>query len=176
MLVFRLTVGYGKFFLALVLFAVSAALQLGPVLILTRIVDYFSGVKSYSKGQLWIMIALLFVFPMVGSIAVAHSNGIMAHIGCQVRNMLIDAIYRKSLTISPAKKQSISTGRILTMFSDDTNQIRNFLFFVNNAAIAPLQIAACLYLIYQQVKLCFRFLFLTPAFVERKMKAFLSQT
>ena len=98
------------------------------------------------------MVALLFVFPLVSSIALAHSNAIMAHIGAQTRNMLIDVLYRKSLTISPAKKLEISTGRILTMFSDDTNQIRNFLFFLNNFALAPLQIGACLYLIYQQVQ------------------------
>lgn len=146
-----LTVGYGRFVLALVLFGISAALQLGPVLILTRLVNYFAGVTDYSKRSLWIMVALLFVFPLVSSIALAHSNAIMANIGAQTRNMLIDALYRKSLTISPAKKLEISTGRILTMFSDDTNQIRNFLFFVNNAALAPLQIAACLFLIYQQV-------------------------
>ena len=109
------------------------------------------GVETLNTEQLWILVCLLFIFPLVSSVTLAHSNAIMAHIGCQVRNMLIDAIYRKSLTISPAKKLSISTGRILTMFSDDTNQIRNFLFFLNNAALAPLQIGACLYLIYQQV-------------------------
>jgi ATP-binding cassette subfamily C (CFTR/MRP) protein 1 len=146
-----LTIGYWRLVLALVLFAISAALQLGPVLILTRLVKYFMGVHSYHRWQLWILVALLFVFPLLSSILLAHSNAIMANIGSQTRNMLIDSIYRKSLTISPAKKLAISTGRILTMFSDDTNQIRNFLFFANNAALAPLQIAACLYLIYEQV-------------------------
>jgi len=37
------------------------------------------------------------------------------------------------------------------MFSDDTNQIRNFLFFMNNSICAPLQVGACLYLVYRQV-------------------------
>jgi ATP-binding cassette subfamily C (CFTR/MRP) protein 1 len=146
-----LTVGYWRLFLALFLFGVSAALQLGPVMILNRMVKHFEGVQVLSKGQLWILVSLLFLFPLIGSVALAHSNAIMANIGAQVRNTLINVIYRKSLTISPAKRQAISTGRIITMFSDDTNQIRNFLFFLNNAALAPFQIAACLYLIYQQV-------------------------
>lgn len=137
--------------MAVILFGISASLQLGPVLILTRLVNYFSGVQDYSKQSLWIMVSLLFAFPLFSSIALAHSNAIMANIGAQTRNMLIDALYRKSLTISSAKKLEISTGRILTMFSDDTNQIRNFLFFVNNAILAPLQIGACLFLIYEQV-------------------------
>eukprot|EP01032_Pedospumella_encystans_P027059 gene27059-30591_t len=145
------TVGYGRFFIALVLFGISAGLQLGPVLILTRLVNYIQGVTDYKTSSVWIMVSLLFVFPLVSSIALAHSNAIMANIGAQTRNMLIDVLYRKSLTISAAKKLEISTGRILTMFSDDTNQIRNFLFFLNNAALAPFQIGACLFLIYQQV-------------------------
>lgn len=146
-----MTVGYGRLFLALALFGVSAALQLGPVMILDYLVKYFEGSSSLNKGQLWVLVALLFVFPNVGSICLGHSNAIMANIGAQVRNTLIDVIYRKSLTISTSKKQSISTGRIITMFSDDTTQIRNFLFFLNNSALAPLQIGACLYLIYRQV-------------------------
>jgi ATP-binding cassette subfamily C (CFTR/MRP) protein 1 len=146
------SVGYVKVAFSLFLFGVSAALQFGPVLILTHLVRYFAGVEKLSDSTLWILVAMLFVFPMVGSITLAHSNAIMAHVGAQVRNILIGVIYRKSLTISPAKKQTISTGRILTMFSDDTNQIRAFLFFLNNSLIAPLQIGATLYLIYREVK------------------------
>jgi ATP-binding cassette subfamily C (CFTR/MRP) protein 1 len=146
-----LTVGYWRVLLAMIWFGVSAALQLGPVLILNRMVKHFEGSQPLSKGSLWVLVALLFVFPMLSSMFLAHSNAIMANIGAQVRNTLIDVIYRKSLTISSAKRHSISTGRIITMFSDDTNQIRNFLFFMNNAVLAPFQIGACLYLIYQQV-------------------------
>jgi ATP-binding cassette subfamily C (CFTR/MRP) protein 1 len=145
------TVGYWRLFLAIALFGVYASLLFGPVLILTRLVRYFQGADHYDEWSLWLMVALLFVFPMVASIALAHSNAIMCNIGSQVRNTLINIIYRKSLVISPYSKQAVSTGRILTMFSDDTNQIRNFLYFANNFALAPFQIGACLYLIYEQV-------------------------
>lgn len=145
------TVGYWKLVLSIILFLVFAALQFGPVMILTRLVLYFQGVDPYEKWELWVMVSLLFVFPVFGSVCLAHSNAIMAHLGAQIRNTLIGAIYRKSLKISPYYKQTISTGRIITMFSDDTSQIRAFLFFINNSLCAPLQIAACLYLIYRQV-------------------------
>lgn len=145
------TVGYWRLFLAIALFGVYAALLFGPVLILTRLVRYFQGAENYENWSLWLMVAFLFIFPMVASIALAHSNAIMCNIGSQVRNTLINIIYRKSLVISPYCKQTVSTGRILTMFSDDTNQIRNFLYFANNFVLAPLQIGACLYLIYEQV-------------------------
>ena len=37
------------------------------------------------------------------------------------------------------------------MFSDDTNQIRNFIYYMCNTILAPFQIGACLYLIYDQI-------------------------
>jgi ABC-type multidrug transport system fused ATPase/permease subunit len=143
--------GRAKLVLATLLFAISSAFQFGPVLILTHLVRYFAGLEELSDVGLWVMVALLFVCPMVSSMAAAHSNRIMAHIGCQVRNIIITSIYRKSLTISPSRKQAISTGRILTMFSGDTNQIRLFLYFVNNCILAPFQLGAALYLIYREV-------------------------
>jgi len=145
------TVGWYRLFSAIGLFAISAALGFAPVMILERLVKNFAGFAHYTDTELWVMVTLLFVFPMSASLCLAHSNNIMAHTGAQVRNFLIDAIYRKSLRLSSASRQSVSTGKIVTMFSEDTNQIRAFLFFVCNTAVAPLQIAACLYLIYQQV-------------------------
>jgi ABC-type multidrug transport system fused ATPase/permease subunit len=143
--------GLLKLNLAFILFGISSALQFGPVLILTHLVRYFSDMETLSSAGLWSMVALLFVCPMLSSVTAAHSNRIMAHIGCQVRNIVITTLYRKALTISASRRQAISTGRILTMFSGDTNQIRLFLYFVNNFVVAPFQLAAALYLIYQQV-------------------------
>jgi ATP-binding cassette subfamily C (CFTR/MRP) protein 1 len=45
----------------------------------------------------------------------------------------------------------MSAGRIITMFSDDTNQIRNFIMQMCTTIVAPLQIAVCLYFVYGQV-------------------------
>ena len=75
----------------------------------------------------------------------------MAHIGTQFRNALISAIYRKSLILSPAARQSSSTGQIVNMFANDTGQLQRLMFFLGMIALAPVQIAICLALIYQQV-------------------------
>jgi hypothetical protein len=108
--------GQVKLCFAFLLFGLSAAVQFGPVLILTRLVKHFAGIEHVSTAGIWVMVALLFVCPMVSSITLAHSNRIMAHVGCQIRNILITVIYRKSLTISASKRHAISTGRILTKF------------------------------------------------------------
>jgi ABC-type multidrug transport system fused ATPase/permease subunit len=75
----------------------------------------------------------------------------MAHISVEFRNVLVNKIYRKAMLLSPAARQKSSTGQIITMFSNDTKQIQMFLFFMNNAVVAPFQIIVALALIYQQV-------------------------
>lgn len=145
------TISYNRLIAAIALFCVNAAVQFGPVFILTKLVRSSQGVEVYSTASLWVMVALLFVFPVFGSLCLAHSNALMAHLGAQVRNTLICAIYRKTLKISQYQKVLISTGRIVTMFSDDTNQIRQFLYMVCNTIVSPLQVGACMYLIFLQV-------------------------
>ena len=86
-----------------------------------------------------------------GSLFSARSNVIMAHISVEFRNILVNKIYRKSMLLSPAARQKSSTGQIITMFSNDTKQLQLFLFFMNNAIVAPFQIIVALALIYQQV-------------------------
>lgn len=145
------TIGLWRLGLALLYFLVSAAVQFGPVVILNALVKYMQGDLELTTAQAWLLVAALFIFPMISSITLAHSNAVMAHCGAQIRNTLIGAIYRKSLTLSPASRQEISTGRIVTMFSENTNQIRLFMYFVCNTIVAPIQIAVCLYLLYDQV-------------------------
>lgn len=145
------TVGYFRFFYALMLFALSCALTLGPVMILDRLVQEFQGSSSFSKTQLWILVALLFVFPILCSLAMSHSTVIMVTMGVQVRNALIGAIYRKTMTVSPSQRLKIGTGKIISLFSDDTNNVKILFSGIHNVVMAPFQLGALLYLIYQQV-------------------------
>jgi ABC-type multidrug transport system fused ATPase/permease subunit len=145
------TMGYSKFIFSFALFFISAVIQFGPVFILNRLVSYFEGSITFSDEWLWTLVSMLFIFPIIISITIAHSCMIMAHCGAQVRNVLIGVIYRKSLSLSSASRKSVSTGRIITMFSENTNQIRMFIFLICNTIIAPFQIAACLWLLYNQV-------------------------
>ena len=79
------------------------------------------------------------------------SNCIMAHVSVQVRNVLINKIYRKAILLSPTSRQKSSTGQIITMVSNDTKQLQLFLSFINNITVAPFQILLALALAYQQV-------------------------
>lgn len=143
------TVGYWRLFLALFLYTVYTVESFGPILILNYLVQYFQGSIELSPAGLWVLVALMFFLPMSGSVVAAHSNIILAHIGLQFRNILVNKIYRKALLLSPAARQVSSTGQIVNMFSSDTQQIQRFTFFWNNIFMAVPTIAVALYLIYQ---------------------------
>lgn len=145
------TVGYDRICKALLLYATFSAISFGPILILTQLVSHFEGKISLSTTSLWVLVAFMFILPCAATFFCAQSNVILAHIGIQFRNVLIDMIYRKSLKLSPATKQTTSTGQIVNMFSNDTGQLQRFLFFCNNVALAPFQIAVAIALIYGQV-------------------------
>lgn len=81
------SVGYMRLFVGIGLYMISAAMQFGPVNILTRLVRYFQGLDVYTETDLWIMVAFLFICPALGALCLGHSNVILAHIGAQVRNM-----------------------------------------------------------------------------------------
>ena len=88
------TTGYVKLVRAIVLYLISAALAFGPVMILTRLVRYFQGVDVYETWELWLQVSLLFIFPVVSSISLAHSNAIMAHVGAQVKIVILSSLLR----------------------------------------------------------------------------------
>lgn len=145
------TVGYYRIFLGLSFYALYVACSFGPIIILDNLTKYLQGSISLSDGTKWTLVAFLFIFPVVASIGATQSNIVMTHIGIQFRNVLVNAIYRKSLRLSPSARQSASTGQIINMFSNDTMQIQRFLSFFNLVALAPAQIAVCLALIYLQI-------------------------
>eukprot|EP01040_Poterioochromonas_malhamensis_P014174 gene14174-15673_t len=146
------TTGLDRLVLGLILYGIYQAVSFGPVLILNHLIRYLQGTEDIDNTGLGVLVALMFVLPMIGSIFTAHSNAIFAHTGLQFRNVLINAIYRKALKLSPAARQVSSTGQIINMFSNDTSQLQRFMFFFNSMVTAIPTIAVCLYLVYQQME------------------------
>jgi ABC-type multidrug transport system fused ATPase/permease subunit len=145
------TSGYEKLILGIVLYAIYQTEAFGPILILTHLVRYFEGLEHLTTAELAVLVALIFILPFTGSIFIAHSNAIFAHIGLQMRNVLITKIYRKALRLSPAARAVSSSGQIVNMFSSDTQQVQKFLYFFNSLVMTFPTLGVCLYLIYQQM-------------------------
>jgi ABC-type multidrug transport system fused ATPase/permease subunit len=145
------TSGYEKLILGIVLYAIYQAEAFGPILILTHLVRYFEGLEHLTTVELAVLVALMFILPFTGSIFIAHSNAIFAHVGLQMRNVLITKIYRKALRLSPAARAVSSSGQIVNIFSSDTQQVQKFLYFFNSLVMTFPTLGVCLYLIYQQM-------------------------
>lgn len=109
------TVGWMKVFCALLLYSIYASVGIGPILILSNLVQHLQGTTNYSPESLWTMVVLMLMLPIIASLSFANSNVIMAHVGIEFRNVLVNAIYRKSLRLSPSSRQSSSTGQIVNV-------------------------------------------------------------
>ena len=145
------TVGVWRFWLSMFLYTINAAAGFGPILILNALVRHFDDVQRLPVALVWILVALLFFVPVIGSVAYSQSNVILNHIAVQFRNVLVSALYRKALVLGPSAKQTTSTGQIVNMFSTDTKQLVNLMQFLSMIVVAPSQIIVALALIYLQV-------------------------
>jgi ATP-binding cassette subfamily C (CFTR/MRP) protein 1 len=152
--------GYWRVWYAVALYILSALLQFVPVLILTDLVKYFQA-SSVSGGATeeyqallfhpWGNVAGLFIFPMIVSLLQTRSQVILNHCAIFIRTSVSTLLFSKALTISAAGRAQTSTGQVVNMMSNDTQQLQRFLQFFGFTLVAPIQIVISLVLIYQQV-------------------------
>ena len=149
--------GVTKVIRALVYYLLAALLQFVPVLILQDLVKFFESgetVHVYYKGRLnpWMEVVGLAVVPCVSTILETQHNVIFAHARVWVRSAVSMLLYQKSLHISPLGKLATSTGQVVNMMSNDTNQMQKFLEVAGMCLVAPIQIVLAVILIYKQVQ------------------------
>ncbi|KAL3808375.1 hypothetical protein ACHAXA_005346 [Cyclostephanos tholiformis] len=150
--------GYWRVWYAIALYVLSALLQFVPVLILTDLVRYF---QAYSRGvgeaynallfTQWGNVIGLFVFPFIVSLLQTRSQIILNHCSIYIRTGVSTLLFSKALTISASGRAETSTGQVVNMMSNDTQQLQRFLQFFGFTLVAPIQIVISLILIYKQV-------------------------
>ena len=147
--------GYWRVWWAVALYVISAVLQFMPVLILNDLVRYFETAdkENYSALLLhpWADVAGLFVFPLIVSVLQTRSQVILNHCAIFIRTSVSTLLFSKALTISAAGRAQTSTGQVVNMMSNDTQQLQRFLQFFGFTLVAPIQIVLSLVLIYRQV-------------------------
>lgn len=147
--------GYWRVWWAVALYVISAVLQFMPVLILNDLVQYFevADKENYTCLLLhpWADVAGLFVFPMLVSVLQTRSQVILNHCAIFIRTSVSTLLFSKALTISAAGRAQTSTGQVVNMMSNDTQQLQRFLQFFGFTLVAPIQIVLSLVLIYRQV-------------------------
>lgn len=115
-----------------------------------------AGVAVPSKpnvGQAYMFAALMFVFPLVGAIALVHSNRLAIQIQIKLRAELTSAVYRKALRLSARAKQQTETGRIVNLMSADVNNVMQFFYpMFSQLIVAPCILIAALVLLWFQIR------------------------
>jgi len=147
--------GSWRIWWAIFLYVISSLLQFMPVLILNDLVGYFESPDRDNYSLLlfhpWGDVAGLFVFPMLVSLFQTRSQVILNHCAIFIRTSVSTLLFGKALTISAAGRAQTSTGQVVNMMSNDTQQLQRFLQFFGFTLIAPIQIVISLVLIYRQV-------------------------
>lgn len=147
--------GYWRVWYAVILYIISALLQFLPVLILNDLVKYFESPNPTEFNALlfhpWGDVVGLFIFPLIVSLFQTRSQVILNHCAIFIRTSVSTLLFSKALTISAAGRAQTSTGQVVNMMSNDTQQLQRFLQFFGFTLVAPIQIIISLVLIYQQV-------------------------
>ncbi|WIA32238.1 hypothetical protein OEZ86_003085 [Tetradesmus obliquus] len=142
------------------LYAVSLAAQLVGPMMLSRIVG---GLQCWARqggqkgGQcptahdLYYFVIAISLAPLVQSLAENQMQFQLNVVGLKMRNGLMAAIYRKCLRLSNSALQSESTGRVVTLMSNDAQKVQDVMLAIHTLWGAPALIIVILVLLYQQV-------------------------
>lgn len=82
----------------------------------------------------------------------AHVEFALQKVGISVRNSLMCALYRKVLRLSPKGLQAETTGRIVTLMSNDVNKLQELFAMIHNLWAAPIFIVASFVLLYDVIQ------------------------
>ena len=147
--------GYWRVWFAIFLYIISALLQFLPVIILNDLVRYFESPDQSNYNAIlfhpWGNVVGLFIFPLLVSLFQTRSQVILNHCAIFIRTSVSTLLFNKALTISAAGRAQTSTGQVVNMMSNDTQQLQRFLQFFGFTLVAPIQIIISLILIYRQV-------------------------
>jgi ABC-type bacteriocin/lantibiotic exporter with double-glycine peptidase domain len=150
-LAFLRTCGLRKQLIGVFLSGCAAGGTFGPPLILRALSMHFTGQESLERSTLWILVALLFVVPLLSSILSAQSYVIFSHTATVIRSAVIPEVFEKAIKISNQAKLKYNTGQITNLFSNDINQIVMFFQMFADTFFSPFQLGVALALVYREV-------------------------
>lgn len=103
--------------------------------------------------QAYVFAVLIFVFPLVGAIALVHSNRLAIQVQIKLRAELTTAVYQKAMRLSARAKQQTETGRVVNIMSADVNNIIQFFYpMMAQLFVAPCILIASLILLWFQIR------------------------
>jgi ABC-type bacteriocin/lantibiotic exporter with double-glycine peptidase domain len=136
-------------------------LTFAPPYLLKALVGHLEGTVSYSRDTLVMLVLGILFVPPLNSLVLSQHNAIMARAGIQLRTALSTQIFRKSLRLSNAAKQTRDTGQIVNILSNDAVKPVMFFGLANSIWANLIIVVVCLYLIGQEVGASMWFAMLT---------------
>ena len=86
---------------------------------------------------------------VVSNVLASHERIMLSLLGVRIRNQLMASVYRKTLRLSSGALQTESSGRIVTLMSNDAQKIQEFIVLIHELWAAPLIVGAALWLLFQ---------------------------
>lgn len=103
------------------------------------------------RSQLYYYCIGLFLAPVIQSLAENQQNFLLQKVGTQMRNSLMAAIYRKCLRLSNSALQSESTGKVVTLMSNDAQKLQDVTMAIHALWGSPIYVIVIIGLLYQEV-------------------------
>ncbi|GLI66142.1 hypothetical protein VaNZ11_009876 [Volvox africanus] len=145
------------------LYGISQACSLAGPLLLRRIVTGLQceaqqrkmplgvNIGCDPRSKLYYYIIGLFLAPAIQSLCENQQMFLLYLTGTRMRNALMAAIYRKCLRLSNAALQAESTGKVVTLMSNDAQKLQDAMFAIHAMWGSPTYIIAVLVLLWFEV-------------------------
>ena len=105
-----------------------------------------------TTNELYMFAGILTGASIFSNFCAAHQEFALQKVGVAVRNTLMVALYRKVLKLSPKGLQAESTGKIVTLMSNDVNKLQDLFSMIHNLWAAPIFIVASFTLLYDVIE------------------------
>ncbi|OQV14982.1 Multidrug resistance-associated protein 1 [Hypsibius exemplaris] len=126
----------------LLLFVAPQIIQL-----LVGFMEGSNGVKEDTwKGYFYA--SIMFLAALLGSVCTNYGMQILSRVGMTSKAAIVSIIYRKSLRMTSAARQTTSVGEMVNLMSVDAQRFMDFVGLFDVLWAAPLQIILSLYFLY----------------------------
>ena len=145
------------FLFTAVLYIIAQATLFSGPLLLRQIVEAIEckeqgGADCASTMDMYRFALIMTLAGVVQNFCQAQQDYYMQRLGVRVRNRLMCALYRKCLKLSPQGLQEETTGKIVTLMSNDVNKLQDLFQLLHNLWGAPIFIIASFVMLYDVIQ------------------------
>tara|TARA_B110000977_G_scaffold200812_1_gene292715 strand:+ start:9872 stop:14014 length:4143 start_codon:yes stop_codon:yes gene_type:complete len=145
------------FLFTAVLYLIAQATLFSGPLLLRQIVEAIEcqergGTNCASTMDMYVFALIMTLAGVVQNFCQAQQDFYMQRLGVRVRNRLMCALYRKCLKLSPQGLQEETTGKIVTLMSNDVNKLQDLFQLLHNLWGAPIFIIASFVMLYDVIQ------------------------